>query len=150
MKSLHHLWNTQKIAFQWNKSKSDTCSLCQSQTESWQHVLQCTNEHIVRVRTEFLTTFDCGLSALQTEPNLKKWIICGLRSWLSNNEIGEPARYDIIDVDVHELYCAQKNVGFDSFVQGLLVEDFRIMQSKYYKENNHPVKYLPKSIFHRH
>ena len=47
-------------------------------------------------------------------------MLCGLRSWLLQNEIGEPAKYDIVNVDAHELYCAQKNVGFDSFVQGLL------------------------------
>ena len=141
LKSLHHLWNTQKITFRWNKSKCDKCPLCHAQTETWQHVLQCNNEHIVRARTEFLTTLDRGLTAMHTEPGLQKWILCGLRSWLSLNEIGEPAKYDIINVDVHESYCAQKAVGFDPFIQGLIVRDFQIIQDKYYKASNYPVKY---------
>ena len=139
LKGMHHLWNTRETTYCWNQSPCDKCPLCRTDIESWQHVLQCTNEHVVCVRTEYI--FEQGLTAMHTDPNLTKWLICEIKSWVSQNEFGEPAVYDITDVDVHEAYEVQHQVGFDSFIQGLVVTELRRVQEQYYKTKNSPVKY---------
>ena len=78
--------------------------------------MQCNNEHIVRARNEFLTSFDRVLAAMHTAPDLRKWLIHGITSWLSKNEPDEPAMYDINNITVHEAYCVQKEIGFDSLM----------------------------------
>ena len=141
LKGLHHLWNTRETTFRWNQSQCNKCLLCQTEIESWQHVIQCNNEHVVRARNEFLTTFGRGLAAMHTAPELKKWLIYGITSWLSKNEPGEPTMYDINNVNVHEAYCVQKEIGFDSLMQGLIAKEMRLTQEKYYVDAKCPVKY---------
>ena len=141
LKGFHHLWNTRAITFKWNQFTSNMCPLCKPESERWQQVLRCNNEHIVRARSTFLTTFDRGLKAMHTEPSLKNWLLSGMNSWFSNNIVGEPALYAINNVNVHNAYEAQKEIGFDSLIQGLITSEIRRVQEKYYKDGNYPVKY---------
>ena len=78
---------------------------------------------------------------MHTNPNIVKWLICGIKSWVSQNDFREPAVYDITDVNVHEAYEVQHQVVFDSFIQCLVVTELRHVQEKYYNMSNSPVRY---------
>ena len=141
IKGLHHLWNTISTTFKWGKSKSNICPLCSKCTENWEHVFKCTNEHIVRARSDLIQTLDNGLRSLHTHLDLQKWLINGIKAWLSGNEFGEPASYNITNLEVLGVYEAQHEVGFGCFMQGLIATEMREVQSKYYKRMHYPVKY---------
>ena len=123
IKGLHHLWNTMTPTFKWGKSKTNPCPLCSNKIENWQHVLQCENKHIIRTHTELVTTLEHGLKSLHSDPELQKYIICGLKSWLSANTVEEPAAYNISNVKIHEAYQAPQQIGFDNFMQGLIATE---------------------------
>ena len=51
------------------------CPLCHNADETWEHVLQCKNVHMHRVRNESIMKLNQDLSILKTHPYLQKHII---------------------------------------------------------------------------
>ena len=52
LKALHSQWQTMHVCHKWNLSKTAECPLCEQEDENWNHVLQCPNIHVDRVRKE--------------------------------------------------------------------------------------------------
>ena len=156
-KGLHHLCNAWKTTYQRNKSKCNKCPLCLVHIKSWQHVLQCNNEHIVHSCIQFLTMFDQGLTAMHTAPNLTEmdddvrfeiliskkrntWTSKIRYHWHKSTRLMFCTKTDRLWF-IHSLIHSLIHSFIDSFIQGLIVTDFRLLQQKQYKEAHHPVKH---------
>ena len=52
LKAIHSQWQTKYICRRWRLTQDAICPLCMEKDENWEHVLQCSNMHIKRVRKE--------------------------------------------------------------------------------------------------
>ena len=66
LKATHQQWQTMHVCKKWKLSTNATCPLCQQCDEHWDHVLQCNNEHISRLRKEHLHKFKKTMNEIKT------------------------------------------------------------------------------------
>ena len=50
LRCLHNQWPTMARSFKWQQSDTDICQMCNTHSESWQHILRCSYLHMSRAR----------------------------------------------------------------------------------------------------
>ena len=85
-KIFHRQLNTFSKCYQWRTSTSPLCKLCHKHNGTFQHVLECPQEDMTRVRNKFLSSFNTVHTSLQTEPNLQKMMLHIVQNW---NTLGD-------------------------------------------------------------
>ena len=82
------------------------------------------------------------LKQLQTYPVLQDFILSLVTNWTADQDITPPqdAESETNEL-IHTAYQYQSIVDFDNFIQGLLVQDWRLTMNHWYKRNNSAVQY---------
>lgn len=134
LKCVHRQWPVMKRNFDWGESKSPTCVLCNVETESCDHVLQCTSEHTTTVAREELREFHATLVELQTRPILIKHILRILRQWLRKFPVPKINLEHVrrCELDVAEAINDQISIGVDNFLRGILCWKLGVAQANFY------------------
>ena len=142
LKALHSQWNTMPTCKLWKRANSDMCPLCDSEPETWQHVLRCKNEHIVRTRNESLLTMKRTLSQMKTNEMLSYHIMWILRTWSDGNVLDAPKQSPFFpSAEIHKAYIHQSDIGFDLFMKGMVSTQWAEIQEFDYSMQDLPRKY---------
>ena len=142
LKYLHRQWDTRERGAKWGQLQCNKCLLCQSNVETWKHVLQCTNEHMHRKRELLSKELKKMLDTLKTFPELQTFILENFKKWLSDEPIGPPSVTDnSINPILQDAYRSQESIGFDNFFQGLLVQNWRNVITEWYKISHAGVRF---------
>ena len=144
VKTLHKELNTMQRCKQWKTSTTSTCPLCYKRKETWNHILQCKNEHARRVRRDQISTISDTLKKLQTDNAIYHLFMHILRTWTNKQEPEEPEPLPDAQLndDLQQLFHTQRAMGWNSFMQGILCNQWGELQQKMYqKENKDQSKY---------
>ena len=111
LKATHQQWQTMHVCKNWKFSKNATCPLCQQCDESWNHVLQCNNEHIARLRTEHLHKFKKKMNELKTNNLLQQHLLSIIESWTSDEKIEPPSvSWTLLDLECESSFMGPTNI----------------------------------------
>ena len=121
IKALHNQWNTTATYLRWKTSKSDTCPICSNLIETWQHVLECDDINMTRMRNELLTNIRNTLRRLKTNEMLEHHIMYILKAWSRGEQIYAPETSPYFPSEAICLaHLHQHEIGFDLFVKGII------------------------------
>ena len=91
LKCLHNQWPTNERNHKWGISDANICQLCNTEVETWQHVLQCNSIHANRQRAQSIATIKKELKQLKTCPDVENQIMHILQQWSLNKQPQPPA-----------------------------------------------------------
>ena len=134
VKNFHKELNTMERCKLWRTSDTSKCPLCSKKKETWKHVLQCKNEHVTRVRREEIQKISEELSKLQTHVSIKAFFLHIIDRWTLNKTPKCPhfQNADPIEEKIIKIYEAQKQIGWDAFVKGILCSEWKALQQEDY------------------
>ena len=90
LKYQHNQWPTNERNHKWNISDSNVCQLCNTEVETWQHILKCSSVHATRQRTLSLVSIKKDLGLLKTCPELTEHILNIITDWSNDKEPSAP------------------------------------------------------------
>ena len=134
IKNFHKELNTMDRCKLWKTSDTSKCPLCHKKKETWQHVLQCKNEHAKRARNEARLKVSEELTKLQTHISIKKLFLHILDRWTEKKKPKRPtfADPDPIEEKIITIFDAQKAIGWDAFIKGILSSEWKTLQQADY------------------
>ena len=142
IKNIQNQWDTRDRCMQWKKSKTNICSLCHSEPETWQHIYHCKCEHMRRKVDKNDKFIEKKLKQLKTEPTLQKHILYVIRNWnnsdleVSEDDINSPYYGKIVKAHEHQM-----QLGFGAFIKGFVSEKWSDVQQTYYAKEVRNFKY---------
>ena len=134
VKNIHHELNLMPRCKQWKTALSGKCPLCKKKKETWQHVLQCKSEHSYRTRKECITKIRTVLQRQRTHPSITKIIVTSLQSWVNRQQptLLQFSYPDTIEFRLSRVFLAQSKIGWNAFIQGMISEEWGLLQQRYY------------------
>ena len=134
VKNFHNEINTMARCKVWKTSDSSKCPLCHRKKETWQHVLQCTGEHSVRAQRDERQKICEELTKQQTNMGVQRLFLHILDRWTCKKTPKCPTfeNPDPIEAKIPHLFQAQKKIGWDAFIKGILCHEWRELQQEYY------------------
>ena len=142
LKAIHSQWQTKYICKRWKMTQDALCPVCHDADETWEHVLQCNNVHMHRVRNESILKLNQDLSILKTHPYLQKHIIDIVQAWIDKqpipyiNQTNDPTK-----IKIHHAQIKQENIGYHLMMKGLITKEWGDLQELDYDDNKLPAKY---------
>ena len=137
IKNLHKELNTMERCKKWKTSTRSKCPLCFKKKETWKHILQCKNEHAVRVRKDQLAKLSESLKKLKTDTAIYQLFLSILRTILENKSPlpPEPVPNQQLTDELLDIFHDQRRIGWESFLQGLISTKWKIVQQRLYDED---------------
>ena len=141
LKCINHQWHTMAISYQWKATTDPLCPLCRETEETWQHIFSCTHCEMKRARREQRKKLEEKLTTLHTMPDIKKQILGILDAWSQNKQpqyIPSTSQYR---EEVELAFKVQEEVGFSSFIVGLISTEWGDAQEVYFRREIKDSKY---------
>ena len=141
LKCINHQWHTMEVSRRWKITNDSTCPMCGLVDETWQHVFSCTHCEMKRVRREQLKVVQDTLRNLKTLPDLQNQLLEIIKAWSHNIK----PQYIESNSPYHDAvkiaFQVQEEIGFSSFIVGLLVNEWSDAQDMYFRNEIKDVKY---------
>ena len=132
LKCINHQWHTMAISHQWKATTDPTCPMCNDVEENWQHIFSCSHCEMRRARREQRKKFEEKLINLRTMPDLRRQILGIIDSWGQNKHPQYIPSNSQYQEEVELAFKVQEEVGFSSFVVGLISTEWGDAQEVYY------------------
>ena len=130
------------VCHRWKLSTIAKRLLCSQTDETWNHVLQCKNIHIDRVRKEHINKISKELFLLNTYLMMHKHIMKIIENWTSTTDIQAPSiRFNFPSLALRRAHEDQAEIGFHSFSRGLLSKTWGKIHDDDYRRKRLPAKY---------
>ncbi|GFH50742.1 hypothetical protein CTEN210_07218 [Chaetoceros tenuissimus] len=111
-------------------SNTSLCPCCKIAEETTVHLMSCPDTNCFR--ETLLTEFDTFMASIDTEPQLRNFLVAGIRSWMDNPDRG------IIPVNLSRdflpIASKQNNIGWYSTILGFIHKDIIRYQHIYYNQ----------------
>lgn len=111
-------------------SNTSLCPCCKIAEETTVHLMSCPETKCFR--ETLLTEFDTFIASIDTEPQLRNFLVAGIRSWMENPDRG------IIPVNLSRDFLPtaskQNNIGWYSTILGFIHKDIIRYQHTYYNQ----------------
>jgi hypothetical protein len=98
-----------------NTDSATLCPCCKTTTETHKHFLECNHPELRNAWSNATQVIQTALNDRQSDPILKKLIICAIVEWRNTPQ---PELPDFLPSHYHELFHSQSRIGWDHFLQG--------------------------------
>ena len=109
---------------------SSNCPICDEKNEDTNHILRCSDPKVKSLRNDLLKEMKCWMNSIDTHPDIIAFVISGLSSWLSS---ANDFHLDVtVDHDMLLAFKIQINLGWESFLLGMVAKQIIQQQQSYY------------------
>ena len=113
-KIFHKQTHTFKKSHEWGTAKSPLCQLCRIQDEDNDHLLECQNIDMTRIRETHIKKILLKLKIIKTHPTIIQAISEGMKRWNKNVSSMKLNQCDDGD-EVNKIVYSQSCIGWDNF-----------------------------------
>ena len=131
-------WNTHHIASgqtmkRWDKRAKDHCPFCPSSPETTSHILLCQSIEAQYIKQQALATYNDKLRKIDTSPLMREAINQDLQHWATGRTT--PPNHFLLP-SLQPAIQRQRSIGWQSFLEGFIMEDLITYQQEYLINKN--------------
>ena len=141
VKNIQNQWDTRDRNYEWGKSKSNICTLCHQEPETWQHIYTCQCQHMKRKSRENIEFIEKELKKIKTEPTLLQHLLNLIKNWRTSPQLPDHASNTPYYAEIREAHEDQMTIGFEAFAKGYISRKWQKVQDVYYKKEIRDRKY---------
>ena len=115
----------------WNIRPHGYCPFCKNDNENTHHILKCLHEEATKINHDALWVWTESMIKIKTCPRAVRAIRDELYAWRNNTSL---PTLDNTNETLTKAILSQRQIGWKSFIEGLLTLEWKQYQKEYFEE----------------